>query len=168
MKKKIVMIILLITGICSFKSFGQTPLQFNNQMASITDSLYAKGLAWGTLLTQIAKGPKDFTRLQPLRLGAESFIDVQAEKLNNLQDVSGSYNLRQAMISYLKFERQIVEEQFKPFESFTAQTTDETVQSQINTLLTAVKREKDFLDQVNVAQAAYAKENNFTINQRNQ
>lgn len=163
MKKKLFFLVLLLAGLCSTRTFAQTPVQFNNQMCTITDSLYKKGQTWGTKLTEVIKESKEYDKLQPVRIGLLAYIDDETSKLNAMTDVNGSYQYRQAVLTYLQFEKQFVNNLLKPFELYTAQTTTEVIKEDINKLVAGAGQEKDYLEKVRVEQEAFAKANNFTI-----
>lgn len=164
MKTRSLFLILLLAGISTLKTYGQkTPIQFNDEMVMITDSLYLKGTAWGAKVSEAIKGTRDFSILTPARVNMENFINMKIAKLNTMADVAGSYQYRQAVITYLRFEKQFAGSLIRAFESFNAQTDNQTLQDAITKLTNGAQKEKDQLAAVNVVQEAYAKANNFTI-----
>jgi hypothetical protein len=164
MQKRILIGVILILGFCSSKSFGQTtPIQFNNQMGEITDSLMKQGVTWGKKLGEIVQGSKQYQDLAPVRLSVQNYIDQQTLKLTNMPDISGSYKFRQAMLTYLQFEKSFCEQILKPFELFTAATTNEAIKTSVDNLIKEAAKEKDYTDQIHVVQFEYAKANNYVI-----
>ena len=165
MKIKSLVLIVLIVGLSLSKTFGQSPVEFNNQMSEIADSLFQKGNNWGKQLGEIAATSKQFEKLAPIRLSLEKYIFNQTTRLNEMKDVSGSYNFRQAMITYLQFEKQMVDSLIKPFESLSSASTDAVFKETVDKLLKGAAKEQGYLDQVHIVENEYAKANNFIIKQ---
>ena len=140
---------------------AQTALEFSNKMADITDSLYAKGSAWGTAFST-ARQTGNYTTLKPIREGMQEFIDKYILLVQKMKDVNNSKELRMAMIDLLKIEKQLTDS-FRPFEAFNASTPAEKVQAELDTLTSKAKVEASYMDKANTAQAKYAAENNFKI-----
>jgi hypothetical protein len=163
MQKKFLIGVLLILGFCSFKGFGQTPVQFNNQMSAITDSLMKQGTSWGKKLGEIVQGSKQYQDLAPVRLSVQNYIDQQTLKLTNMADISGSSKFQQVMLTYLQFEKSFCEQVLKPFESFTSATTNEEIKTSVDHLIKEAAKEKDYTDQIHIVQNEYAKANNYVI-----
>lgn len=155
-------LLILCVGIfMAFAVKAQTPLEFNDNIASITDSLFAKGQMWGTTFNEAYKS-KDFVILRPVRLSMQDFIDRNIKSVQNMKDVKKSMPLRLAMIDFLRVERSMCAG-FEPIEHFTSTSTPEEIQAALDKLKTDTAKEKTALDKVGTAQNVYAKENGFTI-----
>ena len=139
-----------------------TPIDFNDHIASITDSLYAMGKQWGDKFGEAYK-TKNFGSLSPSRKALEKFIDARIAEVKNMKDVKNSKNLRMAMISFLTFEKSMAMTSFRDIELLKSTATDDEVQAKLAVLTTQSKTEAEELAKVSAAQQVYAKENGFSI-----
>ena len=156
-------LLLLISAHCTvLAQKPTTPLELNDYFASINDTLYQHGVAWGGKLNSIFKA-KTFDSLAPYRRRLEVFIETKQAELSKMKDIKGSENFRQAMLSFLAFEKKMIMEGFAPLEKFDSSSKDADVQAAIDHLTTLASSEKAKLTEVNTAQTAYAKANGFTI-----
>jgi len=140
---------------------AQTAIQFSDKLADITDSLYAKGSAWGSAFN-VARKTGNYTTLKPIREGMQEFIDKNILLVQKMKDVNNSKEMRMAMIDLLKIERQLTDS-FQPFEAFNASTPAEKVKTELDALTSKAKEEASYMEKVKTAQAKYAAENNFEI-----
>ncbi len=160
MKHRFLLLVMLLSGIWSIKA--QTPLQFNDDLVVISDSLYSKGQQWGVTFNN-ARKDGNFTILKQQTLYLLAYIDAQTLYVQDKKDVKNSKPLRTAMLDFLDFEKQMVSEGFKPFESFNASTPPEKVQAALDNLVEKSKDEDAFLKKLGAAQEAYGTENGFKI-----
>lgn len=140
----------------------KTALELNNQLASITDSLYAKGQAWGNKFVS-AMDTKDFSTLTPYRMQMQQYIDKKLADVRKIKDINGSENLRTVMIDFLNYEKTMIDKGFVPVEKLGATTTEDDIKKVMENLTNASKDEAEFLRKVSDAQDTYAKKNGFTI-----
>ncbi|MBS1687950.1 MAG: hypothetical protein JSS96_04450 [Bacteroidetes bacterium] len=156
-------LLFLICVICCKTTFAQqTPIEFNDHIAALTDSLYARGQAWGYKFNDAVKS-KDFTILAGPRRELQVFIDKSIKELQNAKDVKGSEKLRHAMIDFLTMEKSMIANAFIPVEKLTANATDAEVQAALDRLTEESKKETADLQKLNAAQKEYAAKNNFSI-----
>lgn len=142
---------------------AKTALELNDQLASITDSLYARGQEWGSQFNTIMNGSKDFKSLAKYRMDIEKFIDRKLVEVRGMKDINGSANLREAMISFLQFEKHMIQVGFSPAEKLPSNATEAQIQEVITKLTEESKNEGAVLDKVRTEQEAYAKKNGFNI-----
>lgn len=161
MKQLIVALALLST--VGAQAQKMTPIQLNDRLATITDSLYKGGQGWGTELGKIAGSTKDFKQLSPYRANLQKYIIEQKAYVSKLPDNHGSKPLQNAMISFLDFEYRMINEGFMPFEKLSNTATDEDLKGAMATLTTAATEEGEQLKKINVEQVAYGKKNGFKI-----
>jgi hypothetical protein len=135
---------------------------FNQKLTGISDSLGAKGSEMGKELDQAVKA-RDFARLTMLNKDIVRFIDDKIVEIKNTEDIGGSGRLKSAMIDFLNYEKEFIQEGFGPFEKMDANTTQEEVQSAGQFLLQKSQDEKTHLNKVQEAQRDYAKQNGFRI-----
>lgn len=140
----------------------KTPLEFNDYVASITDSLNTYGRGWGVEVKN-AFETNNYGVLAEKRVFLEKYIDKEIIKLRAMKDVKNSKALREAMISFLNFEKSAIVAAMKPFEKMTKATTEEQKKSAIDTLTASTTKEEAELAKVSAEQAAYAKANNITL-----
>lgn len=166
MKKVLSTIVFIVAVLFSSNIYAQkakTALQLNDQLASITDSLYARGQEWGSQFNTIMNGSKDFKPLAVYRMNIEKFIDRKLVEVRGMKDIAGSGELREAMINFLQFEKHMIQIGFTPAEKLPANATEEQIQEVITKLTEESKNETSVLDKVREAQTAYAKKNGFAI-----
>jgi hypothetical protein len=141
-----------------------TPIEYNDQMAAITDSLYIMGQAWGVKFNEIFNGDKNFSNLATTRKGLSAFISRTTEKLRKQPVVGkGGEGLKSAVISFLSFENKMIESAFTSIEKLTPTSTQEEIEAAYNNLTAEASKEAEVLKLVNAAQEAYAAQNDFTI-----
>lgn len=160
MYKRMVLFVMLITAALALRA--QTPMQYNNKLVTITDSLNAKGTRWSRTFREV-KVIKEFGDLAPYRKDLEQYIDSKIAELKADGDVSGSGELKKAVLEFLNYERNMVHTYFAAMESFSETSTDEEIKAAIQNLSAEAQKENSLLTQVNQAQDAYARKNNFNI-----
>lgn len=139
-----------------------TPVEFNDRLASITDTLYSIGKEWGTALTTYSTTGK-FSELTPYRKKMEQYLDRQITYVKSMQDVSNSKDLRMGMITFLQYEKGMVTGAFTGFEKLTDKSTQEQLNAALEKLTDASKNEDAELKKFVDLQRAYAKANDFVI-----
>ncbi len=160
--KMLLLAIALFATVTLHAQTGLTPLQFNDKLTAITDSLYTRGQAWAQQFNAAYKS-KDFKSLTPYREGMTRFINTSISRVSAMKDVANSKPLRTAMLGFLRYELRLVTDGFQPMEQLTAASPAEDVQRAYNNLKTFSASENDQLAKVATAQEAYASENGFRI-----
>ena len=141
---------------------AQTPLELNDKLSSITDSLYARGQQWGTQFNDAYKA-KDFKLLIPYRQALSAYVDKSIARVKVMKDVKNSKPLRMAMIGFLEFEKQMITDGFIPVEKLSPSASDEDMKAALAKLTALSSKENGELQKVAAAQEAYARENGFQI-----
>jgi hypothetical protein len=144
-----------------------TPLEMNNYLANITDSLYARGTEWGGILSESVQS-KNYTTLDASTKKMLEFISRKKTDIKKLKDINNSKPLRDAMLEFLNFETRMVNDYFKPFGKFTDKTPQADFDAALKNLTAASGEETAFLDKVRTQQNKYAEDNGFTIDQGGQ
>ena len=156
------LIMILALSAFNMKAQTMTPLQFNDNLSSITDSLYARGQQWGVKFNE-AYQAKDFKMLVPYRQQLSGFVDKNIARVKVMKDVKNSKALRMAMIGFLEFEKKMITEGFMPLEQLSPSTSKEDVSAALEKLKSLSASENDQLKKVAIEQEAYAKANGFQI-----
>jgi len=162
--------LMIVSGAC-FSSFGQkakmTPVQYNDYLTAITDSLYSYGTVWGEQLTAIMQNsPRDFSQLKDARQKIAGFISRKKTEVTKTPPVGkGGEGIKQSMLSFLDYEMGMINKAFIPFESTPADISDTAFQKLVTALTDQAQGEESVLKMVHAAQTAYAKENNFVLEQ---
>lgn len=164
---------LILTSIAllclSLSGYGQsklkmTPLEYNDYLSYITDSLYNKGMRWGTQLSEIRTGNKDYSRLKPFRKDITEYIILKKEEVRKTAPVGKKgESMKQAMITFMDFELDMIESAFMPLESLSASTSDKDVDMNINNLVEKADKENSYLSRVHAAQSEFADANGFKL-----
>lgn len=155
-----VFILFALLAIVGYRAQAQTPLQYNNKLVNITDSLHAKGSRWVQVFKQV-KVIKEFGALKPYRADLEKYIDNKIAELKGDKDVSGSGELKQAVLDFLDYEKNFVEKCFVPVEELGETSTDEDIKAAVDTMKLESQKENAILAKVDAAQDAYARKNNI-------
>ena len=137
-------------------------LEFNNELAGYTQELSKKGTEVGMAIGS-AKVTKNFTEVKKLAGELLDYVNDRNDKLASMDNVGGSEQLKSAMQSFLKFEKELVEEAIMPFAQMDVNTTDEQMENALQNLRTKAAEETSHLDNVRKEQAAFAKKNGFRI-----
>lgn len=161
MLSKILTVIPVIL-LSSLLGSAQTPMQYNNKLVAITDSLHQKGSRWVHVFKEV-KMIKEFSTLTPYRKDLEQYINGKISELKADKDVSGSGELKQAVLEFLDYEKNFVTSAFTPVEQLGESSTDEDIKAAILNINTESQKEGPVLAKVNAAQEAYARKNNFNM-----
>jgi hypothetical protein len=141
-----------------------TPVEYNDQMADITDSLFTMGKAWGTKFNDIYNGDKDYAKLGPVRKNLTAYIVRTADRIKKQPTVGkGGEGLKSAVISFLNFEHKMIESAFIKIEQLTPSSTQAEIEAAYNHLTAEASKEEEVLKLVNAAQEAYGAQNDFAI-----
>ena len=146
----------------SYCSFSQTPIEFNNKLADITDSLFKKGQAWGTKFSQV-HASREYSKLAPFRQDMEVFLGNKIKELKTMADVKDSKEFREGMIEFLLFEMKMATDIFKPFEKLDSNSSITDINAVIENLKKAAATENSKLQNYIQLQKEYALNNGFTI-----
>ncbi len=152
-----VMLVLILAS-CGKKL---TPQQMDAEFTNINDSLKIKGQEWITTLGN-AFMSKDFSALKPRREAIAKYLDEKIVYVEGLSDVGGSEEYRNEEISFLKYERDLVDRAFVPFEQLGPDASMEQVQQQVAALTPITSKEVENINKVYVKQKAFAEQNKFT------
>ena len=153
---------LLVSTFSSLAQKPKTPVEMNDYLASVTDSLYTFGTEWGRQVSA-SRQSMNFTLLAVPRLKMQHFIDMKGKEITGMKDIGGSEKLRAAMLEFLAYERRTITTSFLPFEKFDSTTTQAAIDKAIAGLQSLADSENAALKKVSVAQEEYAKKNGFTI-----
>lgn len=122
-------------------------LAFNDYCASLTDSLYLYGTAWGEAFGT-AYETKEFNKLTAHSNRIFSFIVRSQKELIARKVNTDMEDMKVAALDFLAFEKSMVQETFRPFERFNSKTSDETIQAQLELLTERSSQEEKVLKAV--------------------
>jgi hypothetical protein len=164
MKKHVlaVYIICLMFASCNLINQPYTPLKMNNYLVGISASLHDGGYNWGQKFVEANK-TKDYASLKPERMALEKTIDDKLPELEKMTDIGGSKEFRIAMINFLVMEKKMIHDGMLPIENLGKDTKQEDAENEINKLREFFPQEESSLDGIRIAQAKFAKRNNFKI-----
>jgi len=167
MRQKLSFCTLLFYCLLSTAVFAQkktTPIEYNDKLASITDSLYNLGMEWGTRFQQIMSGDKNYGQLSEPRQKVAAFTNKKIAEVKREAAVGkGGDNLKAAVLNFLVFEKSMIETAFMPMEKLDNNSTQEEIDAAIKKLTDQAELEADALKKVNVAQEAYGKLHGFEL-----
>lgn len=168
MKARILSLLLLVTFIWAPAGHAQqkmTPVEFNDELVKVTETLYQLGTEWGTRFAAINGGEqKDFSQLAPLRQKLTDYIAGQNKAIKQLPNIGkGADAFKKVMLEFLVFENEMINSGFIPMEKLGAQSSEEAIQQATQKLTDLAGKEGAALDKVHKAQDQYAADNNFVI-----
>lgn len=166
MLKYFAFIILIAAGLASCADKEQDIIGLNNELTTINDSLFYKGQAWGEEF-KIAFGSGDYSQLAAARQEVQTYIEQGIDKVGMMADVGGSQQFRAAEMEYLQFERDVIIQKMKMFESFTDTTDKEKISQAYADLVNSSKEEQVRLNTLHDAQKQYADNNGIELKQSN-
>ncbi len=134
----------------------------NNVMVQINDSLFYMGREFGNTVGN-AVTSRNFSSLTPTRERFERFIDSSRQRLVTMKDVNGSERLRKSEIELLDVEKNMVVNDFTPFERLTSFATMQEVTSLFDKIKEDSKMETDKMGNFKREQKLYAKRNGFKL-----
>lgn len=158
----VVLLLLMQASALHAQSSKMTPIELNNVYSDITDSLFAGGSEWGTVLNAAMKSG-EYQKLKPIRLKLQDFIERKQKEVKASPIINGSEKLKEAMIRFLDFEMNMAATSFAPFEKLPASTSSTEVNALIEKITIKAKDETSILSEVQKAQEEYALKNAFTI-----
>lgn len=137
-------------------------IDLNDRISSITDSLYALGAEWGQQVG-VAFENGEYVSLKPIRIKMEAFIERKQMEVLKMKDIGGSEQLRLAMLGFLFYEADMINENFAPLEKMTGSADSEKVQELIVRIQEASAAETERIQLVIEQQYKYAAKNGFKI-----
>jgi hypothetical protein len=166
MKARLLLLLLLPLCMWASASHAQdkmTPIQFNDELVKVTETLYQMGTEWGTKFAAVA-ADKDFGQLSPLRQKLTDYIKTQSKTTQQLPAVGkGAEDFRKAMLDFLVFENEMITSGFIPIEQLGKNATEADIQGATEKLTSLAAKEGEALDKVHKAQDKYATDNNFVV-----
>ncbi len=163
MNKQLVFIAIMVVMLFSISSYGQTPLEFNDKMVAITDTLHKLNKAWRGKFIEIGSGSENFSELKKPRLEIEKYLDGKLKLLKGMKDQNGSKDFRDAIIEYLQFEQNIYHTSYQPIEALNNTSKASEVTALSSNLSKNGKKENEYLDKIRLKQSEFAKRNGFGI-----
>jgi hypothetical protein len=160
--KSLILTFLLLSSNILFGQKPKTALEMNDYLTGVVSALYDKGVAWGTKLGE-AETSKDFSTLTDSRKDLEKLIVQKIIEVDGVRDIGGSEEFRKAILSFLKYEKDLVEKAFVPFEKLPKTATQADIDRLTANLNDLAKKEADELSKIRITQEEYAKNNGFTI-----
>lgn len=144
-----------------------TAIDYNDKLAAITDSLYNMGVAWGTEFQEIYSADKDFTRLGMHRKKILAFTTRKiAEVRNGPTAGKGAADLKNSMLQFLTFEKEMIEKAFVPMEQLNGNSSQTEIDEAIKNLTAEAAKEEAMLKAVNEAQEKFGALNNFSLEEQ--
>jgi hypothetical protein len=140
----------------------KTAMEMNNYLVGVTTELNRMGGKWADTL-QADKKTGNYNELIPMRESLEKFIDKKTLEIKGMDDVAGSETFRASILDFLKYEKQLLEIGFIPFEKLTKNSSEAEIEKVDANLLTTVQSEETELNKVKAAQAEYAKRNGINL-----
>ena len=149
----------------SFAQKGKMePIDYNDKLAAITDSLYTMGVEWATEFQNIAGTHKDYSKLAIHRKKIAVFTSRKMEEVRRGPTIGkGAEELKNAMLGFLAFEKSMIDNAFAPLEKLNSTSTEAEVGEAIKKLSEEAKKEAEALKKVNTAQEKYGELNGFTL-----
>ncbi len=137
-------------------------LDFNQKLAAITKELQFRGEKLGVEL-KTAVATHDFSKTIVIYEDLKGYIDNKIEELTATENVSGSENLKSAMLDFLKFEKKMIVDGCEPFRKINKDTPDDQVHTSVQAMMESTKEETTWLSRLQQAQREYAAKNGLKL-----
>jgi len=165
MKKLFFPLLALLIIAQSCGSTKKKAFDFNQKLVGISTTLQSKGVAIGTELRS-AMSSNDFSKIDSMSNNLTKYIDEQIDVVKKTENVGGSEKLKDAMLGFLGFEKEMVSAAFLPFGKLNANSTDAEKQTVVENMLAKSKEEEGYLSKIRDAQREYASKNGFKLEEK--
>jgi hypothetical protein len=142
---------------------NKAAIDFSNKMSAMIFTLYNDGTEWGVQFSKIDSTDRNYSRLAPIRIKMEKFLEEKLAELKKTQDVSGSHNFRMAMIHFMELDKTVLNSGLKGIEKLNTHSSDAQIKNAVKNLTEQSKKEDAELKKIIALQTAYAHQNGFTI-----
>lgn len=168
MKTKFFIASILFFCLMASASFAQKrkmqPIDYNDKLAAITDSLYNMGIEWAGVFQEISESDKNYSRLAASRKKIAVFTSRKMEEVRRGPTAGkGAEDLKSAMLKFLAFEKTMIDGAFAPLEKLNNTSTQTELDDAIKKLAAEAEKEAEVLKEVNVAQERFGELNGFTL-----
>lgn len=134
--------------------------QLSNELVQVNDSLNHFGKIWGDEF-KVAVNTRDFTHLEEFRQNIQYYINERSVHIRAMKDVGGSGPLRESMLDILKFENEVILPKMKTFETFNANTPEDTIKFAFQDMMSTTKEDLAKHDVMYKLLDEYAEKNDF-------
>lgn len=154
---------LIFVFVFSLQSSAQTPAAISAKIDKATSKIHSLASLWGTLFLQEYNGEQHFDTLGPVRAELQEYLENQIEDFKNTKDIGNFGQLRASLLTFLEYEKDLVEQGFGPFEKLPATASESDVTECRNKLTDKAAREKELLAVLNKDRREYAEANHFPL-----
>lgn len=162
MKKILLPFIALMLLLQSCGSDKKKAFNFNQTLSGISKTLNSKGVTMGAELKS-ALNSNNYSSFNTMNEDLGKYIDEQIEVVEKTENVSGAEKFKESMIDFLKFEKVMVTDAFRPVGKLDANSTPEEKQAAIDNLMEKAKEESTYLTKLQRVQKEFADKNGFKV-----
>lgn len=118
----------------------------------------------GTAFQRITGEDKDYSQLAEYRLKILTFTVKKIAEVRREAPVGkDGEELKAAMLNFLIFEKNMVDNAFMPLEKLNAKSSQTEMDAAIQKLTADAEKEGDALKRINTAQESFSQQNGFTL-----
>jgi hypothetical protein len=139
------------------------PVEINNSVVYILDSLKQYQHLWKLRLGDINKADRNFSNLKDDRLVWENYVNRKLAMVKGMNDSGGSARLRGAIYTVLIHNKKMLNTVAIPYEKLTSKSPIEFLKKHLDAMHNFEKQELTYLDMVQAEQQIFAKKNKIIL-----
>lgn len=139
------------------------PVEINNSVVYILDSLKQYQHLWKQRLGDINKADRNFINLKDDRLIWENYVNRKLAMVKSMNDSGGSSRLRGAIYTVLIHNKKMLNTVAIPYEKLSSKSPIELLKKYLDTMHNFEQQEMNYLDMVQAEQQLFAKRNKITL-----
>lgn len=155
--------LLAIFVVCTIKAIAQDPLDINDRLVAIQDTLFQHERAWNTQFKELDKGTMQFAELKGKREVWSNYIVKRMAEVKGMKDTGGSIKFRGAVYTLLMYKKQFIDNAIIPIEKLNSHATIPQMKPYRDKLIEGSKKEKEFIEKVLAEQKLFAGRNHIII-----
>jgi hypothetical protein len=160
--KRLLPFVLALLVITSCNNDKKNAKEFNDTLAQITLDIEARGKEIGTGLSTGVQ-TRDFSTVATKTSELQAYITEKIKVVEDMKNVGGSEDLKASMLSYLKFEKEVVGDAFVPFGKMGPNTTEEEINTAAQYIMERSKDEATYMTKLRSEQLKYASKNGLQM-----
>lgn len=139
------------------------PVEINNSVVYILDSLKQYQRLWKQRLGDINKADRNFANLKDDRLVWENYVNRKLAMVKGMNDSGGSARLRGAIYTVLIHNKKMLNTVAIPYEKLSSKSPIELLKKYLDAMHNYEKQELTYLDMVQSEQQVFAKKNKIIL-----
>lgn len=144
--------------------FAQDPVDINDRLVAIQDTMFQHERAWQKQFKELDKGTMQFAELKAQREVWSNYIVKRMAEVKGMKDTGGSIKFRGAVYTLLMYKKQFIDNAIAPIEKLNSHATIPQMKPYRDKLIEGSKKENEFIDKVLAEQKLFTSRNHIVIN----